>query len=274
MTRYQQHATGFSLSLLFHGAILASLFIGQMGMQSAPNEATTLPLSLAMFHSEASTSKTATIEAATTETAKTKEVKNNHPQATKPEPESEPEPAKKPTQETTTQNLASKPSSTVPEETIAKETITKKAIAEKTRTEENNEHKEDKTEEDEPASVSQAASLAASPSGMANQATTDHGIIKSLEAEYMAALRSAIEEKKHYPKRARRLKREGDVIIDFVINRNGQINNVRIRHSSGTQLLDKAALDAIKRLGQFKPIPAEIPRNNWALELPIKYALM
>lgn len=228
-------------------------------MQSAPNEATTLPLSLAMFHSEASASIATTTETAVTDAAKAQAAKT---EATQQEPV--PESTKIPAQETTARNLAGKPPDTEVEKTRT----------EKTDTEKNNENKKDKTKEDEPASISQAASLAANPSGMANHVTTDHGIIKSLEAEYMAALRNAIEEKKYYPKRARRLKREGDVIIDFVINRNGQINNVRIRHSSGTQLLDKAALDAIKRLGQFKPIPAEIPRNNWSLELPIKYALM
>ena len=264
MSHYQHHATGFSLSLLFHGAILASLLIGQMGMQSSPDEAASLPLSLAMFHSEASARKTATTQTTTTEV-----VKNNKPQTVKAEPSqktaatpitptkknktpditAKPEPANESMQEATSQPITNRPADTTAE-------------------------KSSETNEDEPPSTSQAASLAASPSGMADQATTDHGIIKSLEAEYMAALRSAIEEKKHYPKRARRLKREGDVIINFVINRNGQIKNVRIRHSSGTQLLDKAAIDAIKRVGQFKPIPAEIPRNSWALELPIRYALM
>ncbi len=271
-----QHATGFTLSVLFHGAIIASLLLGQTGSQSLEKPGEILPLSLAMFQAEAMP-KTA---AATQKPIQAPEESTVKPIAKTIVPNNTvtPHENKKidPTREVLTLPvdeiiLAEKAvtAKVIPEETIAEEIIDD--LPNEAQTEADDKHEKI---EAEVSSVSAKPSTLSRSISTNNNSVTDHGIIETLEAEYMAALRKAIEAQKHYPKRARRLKREGDVIIDFIIYRNGKINHIQVQQSSGTQILDNAAVNAIKRLGQFKPIPPEIPRDSWALEIPITYALM
>jgi periplasmic protein TonB len=99
------------------------------------------------------------------------------------------------------------------------------------------------------------------------------GLIRRLEEEYKAALRQAIEANKIYPRRAVRLRQQGEVKIGFTILRDGSIEDVRIIHSSGSNLLDKATRNAVERInGQF-PFPAELPREQWNFTVPVNYAL-
>jgi protein TonB len=66
---------------------------------------------------------------------------------------------------------------------------------------------------------------------------------------------------------------EGTVTVFFVIKADGRIVSARVSKSSGSDLLDDAALDTLNRLGRFKPIPAGIGRNRWPLRVPIRFAL-
>ncbi len=125
---------------------------------------------------------------------------------------------------------------------------------------------------DEPA-VTETATVA-QPTAEPLQAVPDSGFIASLEAKYKAALRQAIEAKKFYPKRAKRLKREGQVSVGFIIDRSGQISQIEVARSSGTGSLDHAALTAVRKLARFEPIPDAIPREHWSLEVPMTYTLL
>ncbi|MEJ2466696.1 MAG: energy transducer TonB, partial [Candidatus Thiodiazotropha sp.] len=99
------------------------------------------------------------------------------------------------------------------------------------------------------------------------------GLIRRLEEEYKATLRQAIEANKIYPRRAVRLRQQGEVKIGFTILRDGSIEDVRIIHSSGSNLLDKATRNAVERInGQF-PFPEELPRSQWKFTVPVNYAL-
>ncbi|MES9896248.1 MAG: hypothetical protein ABW141_15270, partial [Candidatus Thiodiazotropha endolucinida] len=51
----------------------------------------------------------------------------------------------------------------------------------------------------------------------------DMGLIRRLEEEYKAALRKAIENNKGYPRRAVRLRQEGEVLVGFTVRRDGVI---------------------------------------------------
>jgi protein TonB len=58
-----------------------------------------------------------------------------------------------------------------------------------------------------------------------------------------------------------------------VILADGRIRNVRIDKGSGHGSLDQAAIETLKRLSVFKPIPQEIGKTRWPLRVPIRFAL-
>jgi protein TonB len=65
-------------------------------------------------------------------------------------------------------------------------------------------------------------------------------------------LHSRISEHKQYPYLAIRQRREGVARVEFVLHPDGAINDARLIQSSRTRMLDKAALDAVKRIEPFR----------------------
>lgn len=84
---------------------------------------------------------------------------------------------------------------------------------------------------------------------------------KGVSASSYALIRAAIEKAKTYPILARKKKIEGTVITEFAINAKGFPENVRVRKSSGHEILDSAALNIISKAAPFPQIkePVEIP---------------
>ncbi len=73
-------------------------------------------------------------------------------------------------------------------------------------------------------------------------------------------LHTRISEHKQYPYLARRQRREGVATIEFVLHPDGTVANARLVHSSRTSSLDKAALDAVRRIEPFRPAREFIDR--------------
>ena len=101
----------------------------------------------------------------------------------------------------------------------------------------------------------------------------DSGLIEHLEARYKARLKAAIEAHKRYPRRARRLGQQGQIIVRFVVDHNGVINAVEVVQSSGFKRLDQAAIETIRSISGQLPFPEEIPRKHWTFRIPITYRL-
>ena len=95
-----------------------------------------------------------------------------------------------------------------------------------------------------------------------------------LEAQYKWELLKAIQANKKYPKRAKKRRQQGLVKVGFVIQGNGEITGVCVIESSGYKLLDQAAMTAVSAIDQFKPIPAQIYRENWEFIVPIEYQIL
>ncbi len=257
------HATGFTVSALFHGAILASFLYGQTSMQHSLLTTESRSLSLAMFQLSQPTVAEKSVAVESTQA----------PAQSKPEPKLKSKPdSNKPLPTITKKPIVSQP---IPLDKTAEKPIDKlEELADEKLTDQAKEPDENMAAKD---GVTETQSQPSPPDSAIiapGAPALDHGIIESLEANYKIALRNAIEAHKFYPRRAKRLKREGKVIIDFTINRNGLIHNVHIAQTSGTNLLDKAALDAVNKLGQFKPIPEQIPRPHWKLEVPMEFTLL
>lgn len=94
-----------------------------------------------------------------------------------------------------------------------------------------------------------------------------------LEKQYGKGIYGLINQKKSYPRRAKRRKIQGVVKVAFNIAKNGLISNLRIHQSSGSSLLDKAALDAVRKVGRFPAIPATINKQVLSYIIPISYKL-
>jgi protein TonB len=71
--------------------------------------------------------------------------------------------------------------------------------------------------------------------------------------ELAARLHHAIETHKHYPLSARRLGREGTVEVAFLLRPDGLIGDLEVAASSGSRVLDSAALRAVESIAPFAP---------------------
>ncbi len=101
--------------------------------------------------------------------------------------------------------------------------------------------------------------------------TATSGNSKRLSREYRSTLLRLIERNKYYPLRARRRGMEGKALVAFTIKRNGEIRNISLSRSSKQQLLDRAAIQTIRRLGMAPPLPGGINRSHWRFVVPISY---
>jgi TonB family protein len=96
-----------------------------------------------------------------------------------------------------------------------------------------------------------------------------------LEAQYAAGLRADIDRRTHPPDSIQyRLHRpSGEVRVGFVVMRNGEPTVVRVLRSSGSSILDAAAL-AIVASGHYPPMPAKIfagePEHAFAVTIEFR----
>ncbi len=95
----------------------------------------------------------------------------------------------------------------------------------------------------------------------------------ALEDGYRARIRQAIDAHKHYPRMARRLGLEGRVVVSFTVKADGRLAETRVIESSGSEILDEAALEAVRQAAPFPPFPAGIERRQWVFTLPLAFTL-
>jgi|GEM_PF-3786289 len=72
---------------------------------------------------------------------------------------------------------------------------------------------------------------------------------------YKKGLKQAIYRHKIYPRGAIRMRITGRVVVGFELASNGQIANVKVLQTSGSKVLDKAAIKAVKAVRKYKPRP-------------------
>ncbi len=97
--------------------------------------------------------------------------------------------------------------------------------------------------------------------------------LDTLKASYLQELKNVIEAQKSYPKTAKRLKQEGSVEVMFTVLKNGTITNVKLNAPSRFTRLNSAAVETLKRVSIFKPIPNELNMQSWEIVVPISYTL-
>lgn len=90
---------------------------------------------------------------------------------------------------------------------------------------------------------------------------------------YIEHVLKQIERNKNYPQSAIESGKCGIAIVKIEIHANGQLSHLTLIHSSGSKLLDNAALDAVKASAPFKEPPLKNGAKSLTLETPIKFEL-
>jgi protein TonB len=76
-------------------------------------------------------------------------------------------------------------------------------------------------------------------------------------AEYFAELKKRIEDHFVYPEEAARKRQSGQLVIEFVVRRDGTVRIDQVR-TSGVSVLDRYAINAVRLAAPFPPIPERI----------------
>jgi len=88
---------------------------------------------------------------------------------------------------------------------------------------------------------------------------------------YFNKIKQSIESQWEYPEMALRYGLQGKLALEFTISGNGQLEQIRLIRSSGSQLLDGEALRAIKAAAPFPPIPPWIKPNPLSISASMEY---
>jgi len=88
------------------------------------------------------------------------------------------------------------------------------------------------------------------------------------EVRVLSAIREAI----FFPKEAAKKGHHGEVVVAFVINKNGSMWNAHIMKTSGSLILDEAALKIIqKAAAKFPVIPDAMKKESIDYAVPILF---
>ena len=123
--------------------------------------------------------------------------------------------------------------------------------------------------------LQKSSDTSASPGGsgstpQTNDSSEDMGSTKNT---YLSELRNFIERHKSYPSQAKTLGHEGQAEIRFSILSDGTLSSIELLRSSGSSILDQAALSLLQRVQKLSPIPNELRMTQLDLVLPIQYSL-
>ena len=88
-------------------------------------------------------------------------------------------------------------------------------------------------------------------------------------ASYMEAWRSKVERvgNLNYPEAARKNKLSGNLILDVALNKDGSINQITVRRSSGHQVLDDASIRIVELAAPYSPFPDHIREETDILHI-------
>jgi|SRR5690606_10640404 len=90
-------------------------------------------------------------------------------------------------------------------------------------------------------------------------------------ALYKAELRAKIDQHKYYPPLSRRLGQTGTVVVAFILEQDGNIVDVKLDSPSQYERLNASALEAVKKVEKFKPIPTEYGQTRMEIKVPVKF---
>lgn len=93
-------------------------------------------------------------------------------------------------------------------------------------------------------------------------------------SDFYAALKAWLNQHKEYPAELKKQKKQGVVVLEFSINKNGEVMTAIVQKSSGVPLMDQAALDMLAKANPVPPLPDSMNRDRVSLRMPIEYSLI
>jgi len=91
--------------------------------------------------------------------------------------------------------------------------------------------------------------------------------------KYQQLVREILEERKIYPRKARKAGIEGLVRLSFLVSKDGKLQDVRLIGSSEHEILDQAALHTVSSINLFPPLPEGLRADTLRLYVAISYKL-
>jgi protein TonB len=94
---------------------------------------------------------------------------------------------------------------------------------------------------------------------------------KDLVAKYLSIVRQSILKNKFYPRVARKLKLQGEVIVTFAIRWPNTIEDVRLLKMTPHALLNESALNSVTGLSELAQMPAKLKTQVLRVQIPLVY---
>ena len=90
------------------------------------------------------------------------------------------------------------------------------------------------------------------------------------QSQLLLSVKQELAQHFHYPLQAIRRGWQGTVQLAFMVDETGAIHDIQVAQSSGHALLDRAAIQALSRVGPL----VQGPRQSHSLQLPVSYRLV
>ncbi len=90
---------------------------------------------------------------------------------------------------------------------------------------------------------------------------------------FSIGIQKKIARNKVYPSFARKLGHQGKTQVSFELGKDGTLLALAISKSSGFEILDEAALDAVRNAGPYPSLPKELNKESLTFQLPISFIL-
>ncbi|MCE2400963.1 energy transducer TonB [Candidatus Poribacteria bacterium] len=100
------------------------------------------------------------------------------------------------------------------------------------------------------------------------------GDTKQSFSEFLKRVRERIKEMQRFPPNVRNLEEGSSATIRFTLLRDGTIRDPKVASSSGSHVLDNAALAAVQNAEPYPPFPEAQSGNSIRLELPVVFELV
>ncbi len=103
---------------------------------------------------------------------------------------------------------------------------------------------------------------------------TDFGETKQSFSEFLRQVRERIKQVQRFPPNVRNLEEGSSTTILFTLLKDGSIRDPKVSASSGSHVLDNAALAAVQNAEPYPPFPEGQSGNSIRLELPVVFELV
>lgn len=126
---------------------------------------------------------------------------------------------------------------------------------------------------DENSKSTSLASVAGKPGHLTGETISSGQDLNAIRKGFSSSVWGKIAQAKYYPSLARKREWEGKPIVEFKLARNGDLLSSAITLTSPHNILNDAALDAIKNAAPYPEIPETLKMDSIRFKLPISFIL-